>query len=60
MRSAKPARGISLARMCSEALEFWNQSELDYAPVRVEEYEALLEELKNELLQKVHNFKRIG
>ena len=41
-------------RRCAEALQHWNQSLDEDAPVRVQEYEALLRELEEETLQKVN------
>ena len=34
---------------CAEALEHWNQSTLEKAPMRVNEYSALLAELEEEI-----------
>ena len=40
-------------RRCAEALQHWNQSLDEDAPARVREYEALLWELEEEILQNV-------
>ena len=34
---------------CAEALEYWNQSILEKAPMRIKEYSALLAELEEEI-----------
>jgi hypothetical protein len=39
---------------CAEALQHWNTSLDQYAPDRLREYEALLDELELEILQKVN------
>ena len=41
-------------RQCAEALQHWNQSLDKDAPARVREYEALLCELEEEILQDVN------
>ena len=41
-------------RLCAEALQHWKQSLDENAPMRVEEYEALLRELEEEVLQNVN------
>ncbi|MCP4196981.1 MAG: hypothetical protein GY762_07490, partial [Proteobacteria bacterium] len=41
-------------RRCTEALQHWNQSLDEDAPARVREYEALLQELEEEILQNVN------
>jgi len=43
-------------RMCKEALAYWNISNSEQAPLRVSEYQSLLEELENEILLNVHEF----
>lgn len=45
-------------RMCQAALAFWKHSDSDQAPQRTEEYALILEELENELLQIVKDYKR--
>ncbi|MDD9301872.1 MAG: hypothetical protein HUK40_05745 [Desulfobacter sp.] len=42
--------------MCDEALKYWHSSEQEYAPSRTKEYEALLKELEDEILQTVLDF----
>ena len=44
-------------RMCKEALAYWNISDSDQAPLRVNEYQLLLKELENEILLSVNDFK---
>ena len=44
-------------RICKEALEYWNLSDSDKAPERCSEYQSLLNELENEILLNVHDFK---
>ena len=44
-------------RMCKEALAYWKISISNQAPLRVKEYQSLLEELKNEILLDINNFK---
>ena len=41
-------------RRCAGALQHWNQSLDENAPMRVEEYEALLRELEEEVFQTVN------
>jgi len=41
-------------RRCGETLRHWNQSLDEDAPARMREYEALLRELEEEILQKVN------
>jgi hypothetical protein len=41
-------------RRCAEALHHWNQSLDEDAPARTREYEALLRELEEEILQNVN------
>jgi hypothetical protein len=41
-------------RRCAEALQRWKQSLNEDAPARVREYEALLRELEEEILQNVN------
>ena len=36
---------------CSEAIQYWTQSERDEAPERQREYTALLHELEQEIMQ---------
>jgi hypothetical protein len=40
-------------RQCAEALRHWNRSSDEDAPARTREYEALLRELEEEILQNV-------
>ena len=47
-------------RQCSEALKYWNQSESKEAPARREEYEALLQDLAEEILQNLNESKRMN
>ena len=42
-------------RLCRESLQHWNQSLDDDAPARMREYEALLRELEEEILQNVND-----
>ena len=44
-------------RRCAEALHHWNQSASDEAPVRREEYAALLQDLEAEILQNLNESK---
>ena len=44
-------------RRCAEALQHWNQSTSDEAPVRREEYAALLLDLEAEILQSLDEFR---
>ena len=44
-------------RRCAEALHHWNQSASDEAPVRREEYAALLRDLEAEILQNLNESK---
>jgi hypothetical protein len=39
---------------CAEALRYWNQSLDEDAPVRIHEYQALLRELEEEILQNIN------
>jgi hypothetical protein len=41
-------------RQCAEARQYWAQSLHEDAPARVREYEALLQELEEEILQMVN------
>ncbi len=41
-------------RQCFEALQHWNQSEDEDAPMRRQEYEVLLRELSEEILQNLN------
>ena len=41
-------------RQCADALQHWNQSLDEDASARVQEYEALLRELEEEILQNVN------
>jgi predicted aminopeptidase len=41
-------------RQCFEALKYWNRSDSEKAPARREEYEALLRDLAEEILQNVN------
>ncbi|MEA3435224.1 MAG: hypothetical protein U9R43_02085 [Thermodesulfobacteriota bacterium] len=45
-------------RKCSEALHHWNESASDEAPVRREEYAALLRDLEAEILQSLDEYSR--
>ena len=45
-------------RLCKEALEHWNRSELQEAYIRKREYRSLLQELEAEILQNVNEFRR--
>ena len=44
-------------RMCKEALEHWNLSELKDAPIRSRKYRSFLNELEAEIMQNVKEFK---
>ena len=44
-------------RRCAEAMQHWNQSASDEAPVRREEYAALLRDLEAEILQRLDEFR---
>lgn len=41
-------------RRCADALQHWKQSLDENAPMRVDEYEVLLQELEEEILQTVN------
>ena len=43
---------------CVKALDHWNQSEIDIAPLRRTEYTALTQELEEEILQKLKEFRQ--
>ena len=43
-------------RKCAGALQHWNQSSSEEAPVRMEEYAALLRDLEAEILDKLKEF----
>jgi hypothetical protein len=44
-------------RQCARASKFWNQSASEEAPARREEYENLLQDLSEEILQNVKDSK---
>ena len=44
-------------QMCKETLAYWNISDSDQAPLRVDEYQSLLEELETEILLNVIDFR---
>lgn len=44
-------------RVCHDALKFWSLSDQMHAAHRTEEYEALLKELEDEILQTVRDFR---
>lgn len=44
-------------RICKESLVYWGVSDSDEAPVRCSEYRSLLEELENEILISIRDFK---
>lgn len=43
-------------RVCHEAIRFWSLSDQRHASDRTEEYEALLKELEEEILQTLEDF----
>ena len=43
---------------CAKALDHWNQSGMDIAPLRRTEYTALMQELEEEILQKLNEFRQ--
>ncbi len=43
-------------RRCVEALEYWNQSDSEEAPIRRDEYAALLVDLEAEILEHLSEF----
>ena len=43
---------------CVKALDHWNQSEIDIAPLRRAEYTALMQELEEEIFQKLNEFRQ--
>jgi len=42
---------------CFKALEHWNQSKIDIAPLRRTEYTALMQELEEEIFHKLNEFR---
>ena len=44
-------------RICKAALEHWNLSDSEGAPLRVNEYRSLLEELEHEILVNINDLK---
>jgi hypothetical protein len=44
-------------RRCTDTLQYWNESLDEDAPARMREYEALLRELEEEILQNVNESK---
>jgi hypothetical protein len=45
-------------RKCVKALDYWNRSEIDIAPLRRTEYTALMQELEEEIFQKLNDFRQ--
>jgi len=43
---------------CAKALDHWNQSGMDIAPLRRMEYTDLMQELEEEILQKLNKFRQ--
>ena len=43
---------------CFKALDHWNRSEIDIAPLRRTEYTALMQELEEEIFQKLNDFRQ--
>ena len=43
---------------CAKALDHWNQSGMDIAPLRRIEYTDLVQELEGEILQKLNEFRQ--
>ena len=43
---------------CVRALDHWNQSGVDIAPLRRAEYSALIQELEEEILEKLNRFRQ--
>ena len=43
---------------CVKALDHWNQSEVGIAPLRRTEYTALMQELEEEIFQKLNEFRQ--
>ena len=43
---------------CVKALDHWNQSGMDIAPLRRTEYTDLMQELEEEILQKLNEFRQ--
>jgi len=43
---------------CVKALDHWNQSEIDIAPLRRTEYTGLMQELEEEIFQKLNEFRQ--
>ena len=43
---------------CVRALDHWNQSGVDIAPSRRSEYSALIQELEEEILEKLNRFRQ--
>ena len=43
---------------CVKALDHWNQSGVDIAPLRRAEYSALIQELEEEILEKLNRFRQ--
>ena len=43
---------------CFKALDHWNQSEMDIAALRRTEYTALMQELEEEILEKLNDFRQ--
>ena len=43
---------------CAKALDHWNQSGMDIAPLRRIEYTDLMQELEEEILQKLNEFRQ--
>lgn len=44
--------------MCVKALEYWNQSQKEKAATRREEYSAIIQELEEEILQQLNEFRQ--
>jgi hypothetical protein len=43
---------------CVKALDHWNQSGMDIAPLRREEYSVLMQELEEEILEELNRFRQ--
>ena len=46
-------------RKCLEALKYWNQAGSEEAPARMEEYQTLLRDLAEEILQSLNESERV-
>ena len=45
-------------RKCVKALDHWNQSEEEIAPIRRAEYLTIVQELEEEIIQKLNEFRQ--